>query len=132
VKTDECYPFEVTSFTDSEGACERMIEWKPMIAAILDEHDAAAISAKFHNTLAAMIVAVAEQVGEPVVALSGGCFQNRALLERAIKRLRKAGFRPYWQQRIPPNDGGIALGQILAAGREISDVSGNSGQVDQH
>jgi hydrogenase maturation protein HypF len=108
-----------------------MIEWKPMIAALLEDNDTGLISAKFHNTLAAMIVAVAEQVGEPVVTLSGGCFQNRALLERAIERLRRAGFQPYWQQRIPPNDGGIALGQIAAAVRELSDVSRSSGEIDQ-
>jgi hydrogenase maturation protein HypF len=131
VNTDECYPFEVTSVTSDTGGCERMIEWKPMIAALLEDHDAAAISAKFHNTLAAMIVAVAEQVGEPVVALSGGCFQNRSLLERAIRRLRGAGFQPYWQQQIPLNDGGIALGQIVAAARELSDVSGSSGATNQ-
>ncbi len=61
-----------------------------------------------------MIVAVAERVGEPRVVLSGGCFQNRVLTERAVGRLREAGFRPYWHQRVPPNDGGIALGQIAA------------------
>jgi hydrogenase maturation protein HypF len=132
IKTDECYPYEVTPVTGDERPCERMIEWKPMIAALLEERDVAAISAKFHNTLAALIVAVAEQVGEPVVALSGGCFQNRALLERAIRKLRRAGFQPYWQQQIPPNDGGIALGQIAAAARDIRDVSGSSGQIDQH
>lgn len=129
--TDECYPFEVTSVTSGTGGCGRMIEWKPMIAALLQERDAAVISAKFHNTLVAMIVTIAEQVGEPVVTLSGGCFQNRALLERAIKRLRRAGFHPYWQQHIPANDGGIALGQIVAAARELNDVSRSSGQVDE-
>jgi hydrogenase maturation protein HypF len=98
-----------------------------MILALLEETDAALIAAKFHNTLAAMIVAVAEQVGEPNVALTGGCFQNRALLERTVHRLRSAGFQPYWQQQIPPNDGGIALGQIVAATRGMSDVSGSSG-----
>jgi len=132
VKTDEWYPFEITSVTGDDRSCRRMIEWKPMIAALLDEHDPAVTSAKFHNTLAAIIVAVAEQVGEPVVALSGGCFQNRTLLDRAIKQLRRAGFRPYWQQQIPSNDGGIALGQIMAATRGMSDVSGSSGQSDQH
>jgi hydrogenase maturation protein HypF len=47
--------------------------------------------------------------------LSGGCFQNKYLTERAVCRLRDEGFRPYWHQRVPPNDGGIALGQIVAA-----------------
>ncbi len=78
------------------------------------------ISAKFHNTLVEMMVTVAKQIGEERVILTGGCFQNKYLTERAIQRFRVEGFRPYWHQRIPPNDGGIALGQIMAALREIS------------
>jgi len=115
ITSDECYPFEITPVTTRQGAIERMIEWKPMIGALLKEDDVQHIAAKFHNTLAAMIVAVAKQVGEPIVVMSGGCFQNRTLLEKSIQRLRSAGFTPYWPQRIPPNDGGIALGQIAAA-----------------
>jgi hydrogenase maturation protein HypF len=72
------------------------------------------ISAKFHNTLAEIIVAVARRFGPAQVALSGGCFQNRRLLERTVGRLETEGFRPYWHQRVPPNDGGISLGQIVA------------------
>jgi hydrogenase maturation protein HypF len=77
------------------------------------------VSAKFHNTMAKSIVAVARRVGEERVALTGGCFQNKYLTERAVKLLRDKGFRPYWHQRIPPNDGGIALGQIVAAARAL-------------
>jgi hydrogenase maturation protein HypF len=65
-----------------------------------------------------MILAIVERIGERRVALSGGCFQNRYLTERTVRRLIAAGFSPYWHQRVPPNDGGIALGQILAAARE--------------
>jgi hydrogenase maturation protein HypF len=65
-----------------------------------------------------MIVEVAIRVGEPRVVLTGGCFQNRRLLERAVHGLGSAGFRPYWHQRVPPNDGGISLGQIVACLRE--------------
>jgi hydrogenase maturation protein HypF len=78
------------------------------------------LSAKFHNTLVEMMVAVAKHVGEERVILTGGCFQNKFLTELAIQRLRAAGFQPYWHQRIPPNDGGIALGQIMAASRQLS------------
>ena len=46
--------------------------------------------------------------------LSGGCFQNRYLTEYTVKRLKEESFHPYWHQRIPPNDGGIAVGQIGA------------------
>ena len=49
------------------------------------------------------------------VVLTGGCFQNRYLTERSVQRLLEAGFRPYWHQRVPTNDGGIALGQVMAA-----------------
>lgn len=95
-----------------------IVDWEPMIARIL--HDVAAgtppgvVAARFHNTLADVIVAVATHVGETRVVLTGGCFQNRALTERAIARLRGAGFKPYWHQRVPPNDGGLSLGQIAA------------------
>jgi hydrogenase maturation protein HypF len=71
------------------------------------------LSARFHNTLAEMIVAVAEAIEEPRVVLSGGCFQNRYLLEGTVSRLRHAGFKPYWHQRLPPNDGGICVGQLV-------------------
>ena len=56
-------------------------------------------------------------MGEPKVVLTGGCFQNRRLIERAVEGLRAAGLRPYWHQRVPPNDGGISLGQIAASVR---------------
>jgi hydrogenase maturation protein HypF len=75
------------------------------------------ISAKFHNALVEAIIMTARRVGQRQVALTGGCFQNRYLTERAVKRLAQEGFRPYWHQRVPPNDGGIALGQILAVRR---------------
>jgi len=95
----------------------RLIDWTPMIEAILDDVRAGLpvglIAARFHNSLAATIVDVAQLTGVPRVALSGGCFQNRRLTECTVTRLREAGFQPYWHQRVPPNDGGIALGQIL-------------------
>jgi hydrogenase maturation protein HypF len=132
IKTDEFYPYEITSVTNDSGVEERIIEWKPMIAAMMMETSPAVISAKFHNTLGEIVVAIAQEVGEPTVALTGGCFQNRVLLERCVGKLRAAGFVPYWQQHIPPNDGGIALGQIAAALREGNHVSSSSRQTDQH
>jgi hydrogenase maturation protein HypF len=78
------------------------------------------MAAKFHNTLVEIIVAVARQVGEEKVVLSGGCFQNRYLIERSVQRLIDAGFRPYWHQRVPTNDGGISLGQVMAASHALA------------
>jgi hydrogenase maturation protein HypF len=66
-----------------------------------------------------MMVATAEHVGKSRIALTGGCFQNKYLTEIAVRDLSSAGFRPYWHRRVPPNDGGIALGQIMAAAREL-------------
>jgi hydrogenase maturation protein HypF len=96
-----------------------LLDWSPMIEAILADLKrglpTSQISARFHNALAEVIVTVAKQIGQPRVVLSGGCFQNRYLTERAVQLLREAGFRPYWHQRVPPNDGGISLGQVVAA-----------------
>jgi hydrogenase maturation protein HypF len=112
---DEGYPFDIT-----EGSPNR-VDWAPMISEILIDLQkglpAGNVSAKFHNTLTEIIVAVARKVEVPRIVLTGGCFQNRYLIERAIAHLQAAGFRPYWPQRVPPNDGGIALGQVVAASR---------------
>jgi hydrogenase maturation protein HypF len=95
-----------------------VVDWEPMIAAILrdvaDGVPVGTISGRFHNALANAIAAIAAHVGEPRVVLTGGCFQNRVLTERTIARLREEGFKPYWHQRVPPNDGGLSLGQIAA------------------
>jgi len=111
----EVYPFEL-----SNGVTQ-IIDWAPMIGEILvdlrREILPGVISAKFHNTLAEIIVAVARQIVTRKIVLTGGCFQNGYLLEQAVQRLSQAGFKPYWHQRVPPNDGGIALGQIAAAAR---------------
>jgi hydrogenase maturation protein HypF len=110
VATDAVYPFELRA---------DVLDWEPMIRHILADMaegvSSHVISAQFHNTLVEMIAAVAQRVGEPQVALTGGCFQNRYLQERAIARLRMMGFKPYWHHQVPPNDGGIALGQMVVA-----------------
>lgn len=101
-----------------------VLDWSLMIHSILTDVaggvSTAEISAKFHNALAEAVVAVAKIIGQPRVALSGGCFQNRYLTERTVTRLRAEHFQPYWHQRVPPNDGGIALGQIFAARNNLN------------
>ena len=110
-ETNESYPFVLTT--------AGVLDWGPMMRAILEDirlgSPLGIIARRFHDTLAEMIVAAARSVGERIVVLSGGCFQNAYLLEQAVTRLRAAGFLVSWPERIPPNDGGIALGQILAA-----------------
>jgi hydrogenase maturation protein HypF len=77
----------------------------------------AEIAARFHAWAAELIVAVAERARSEttlnVVALGGGVFQNVVLLEAAQKRLDEQGFTVLSPRRLPPNDGGLALGQLL-------------------
>jgi hydrogenase maturation protein HypF len=105
--TDDCYPFE--------GG-----DWAALVDAV--RHDSAAgiprglIAARFHNALANWIAAVATRTGLRQVALSGGVFQNSYLVERASALLERRGYQVYTHQRVPANDGGIALGQAVLAG----------------
>lgn len=96
-----------------------IVDWEPLIWGILEDVrrkiPVGLMAAKFHNSLVEAVIGVAGLVGQERVVLTGGCFQNRYLTERAVGRLVREGFRPYWQQRIPPNDGGIAPGQVAAA-----------------
>jgi hydrogenase maturation protein HypF len=94
------------------------LDWTPVVRGVVDDVRAgtcaALVSARFHNAMVEAIVAAAARTGLERVVLSGGCFQNRYLLERTVARLSADGFRPVWPQRVPPNDGGIALGQVAA------------------
>ncbi|HEV2394735.1 MAG TPA: carbamoyltransferase HypF [Verrucomicrobiae bacterium] len=96
-----------------------LVDWQPLLEAIVNDlkgqTPCAAIAARFHNGLVEALIKVARQAAQEKVLLSGGCFQNCYLTERTIRRLREEGFRPYWHQRVPPNDGGISLGQVIAA-----------------
>ncbi len=93
-----------------------VLDWEPVVRAILHAVHGGTpvedIAAGFHAALAQGIVDVAIHAGLPEVVLSGGCFQNALLSEWTIQRLRNNGLTPHWHYRIPPNDGGIALGQI--------------------
>lgn len=94
-------------------------DWRPLIEAVHRDVTrgvtATLIAARFHNALANWIVSVAGRVGVRQVALSGGVFQNGYLVERAANLLEARGFHAYTHRRVPPNDGGIALGQAVIA-----------------
>ena len=77
------------------------------------------LAAALHDGLSTAIVDVARRVGRRRVVLTGGCFQNARLTERTVDLLCAAGFAPYFHHRIPPNDGGLAIGQAVFAARPL-------------
>jgi hydrogenase maturation protein HypF len=88
---------------------------------------AAIISARFHETMARAVVLgcsrTREALGLTLVALSGGCFQNRRLTERARELLAARGFEVLLHRRVPPNDGGVAFGQAAVASFQLARAS---------
>jgi hydrogenase maturation protein HypF len=117
-------PYDV-SLNVSESA-PWVLDWAGIIQGILSDQAIGVtpqvIAARFHESLAAGVVRVAEQAGCRRIVLTGGCFQNQQLTRRAADQLRAAGFQPYWHQRVPPNDGGIALGQAAAVRWGVSEI----------
>ena len=111
------YPFDVLA-----GDCWQ-IDMRPAIEAIVRDVLATRprgyVSAAFHNTLAAIVVEVCRRLrtreGINRVCLTGGTFQNVYLLERAVAGLRARNFEVFLHAQVPPNDGGISLGQAVIA-----------------
>jgi hydrogenase maturation protein HypF len=105
-----------------EGA-PALLDWEPLLHALLADLkrgvNAGRLAARFHNSLVDGIARTAEAAGETRVALTGGCFQNRILLERAAERLSALGFTVLLHREVPPNDGGISLGQVLAGAEHL-------------
>ena len=103
------------------GIKKGIIDQLPMIEMIIndirEEIPRPAIAKKFHNTIEKIIIFSAEllrkETGISHVALSGGVFQNAILLENICHGLRERGFSPLVHQLVPPNDGGISLGQAV-------------------
>jgi len=92
-------------------------DWGPLIPAVVADQrggvPVSVIAGRFHNALIAWIVEVAEQSGLQQIMFSGGVFQNRYLTERAAAALEARGYTVHTHRRVPPNDGGIALGQVV-------------------
>ncbi|MDJ0509474.1 MAG: carbamoyltransferase HypF [Crocosphaera sp.] len=108
------YPYEII-----ELDYPLVIDWELIIKGIIEDilqnlsHQE--IATKFHNTLVEIIIDVAQKTKENNILLTGGCFQNKYLTERTILRLKQEKLHPFWHKNVPPNDGGIALGQIIAS-----------------
>ena len=92
-----------------------ILDWKPLIEQVLDALRAHvsvnAIARGFHNALAKGVVQIAQEMSMDDVVLTGGCFQNAVLSEVTTEALRKSGFKVYCHRAVPPNDGGLSIGQ---------------------
>jgi hydrogenase maturation protein HypF len=100
------------------------LDFRPMMESIAKERTApSVVAARFHNTLAGaireMCLRMRRESGIGRVCLSGGTFQNMRLLGLVARALRASGFELFLHRRVPPNDGGIALGQAVIAAERM-------------
>jgi len=123
---DGLYPFAL-----SQGADGLILDHRPLVRAVAEAvqagDPAGLVSARFHNSLSEMIRQVCVRLRTETrldrVALSGGVFQNRYLTERSVRALEKEGFKVLTHSLVPPNDGGLALGQAVIAGHSVLSVA---------
>jgi hydrogenase maturation protein HypF len=119
------YPFEITE-TGEEAACPEadfVVDTRPLTRAVADDTgnalEPATIARRFHSTLVELIVAVCRRLrantGVDAVVLSGGVFMNAVVTSETCGRLRHEGLRVYRHRLVPPNDGGLSLGQLAIA-----------------
>lgn len=110
----------IKDHNDYEGQCAIMLE---DAAAFAQKHPgadpASDLALAFHQSVIDMIIdqcmTIRDESGASQVALTGGTFQNKILMESVLKKLRSRGFSPYYNISVSPNDGGIALGQAYIA-----------------
>ncbi|MCH9765163.1 MAG: carbamoyltransferase HypF [Alphaproteobacteria bacterium] len=135
---DLAYAFEIA---DLEGTAIPVIEptamWKALLGDLMQETPVPVMAARFHKSLAKIICAMVDTLSNAgacngtrytAVALSGGCFQNKVLLEEVETRLSADGFEVLTQSQVPANDGGLALGQaVIAAARNINKPGASRG-----
>jgi hydrogenase maturation protein HypF len=118
--TIETYPFRLVETGD-----RTVLDFSAMLCDLLwelaQDRPRGDLARRFHNTLAAGATSMCEKIraagGLDRVVLSGGVFQNRLLSEGLCTELEERGFQVFTQRLVPPNDGGLALGQAIIAGR---------------
>ena len=127
-----CAPMDVYPFTIGDqvpGQSQGMLlQVTPMIRAIVSDIQRGVpfpqIADRFHRSIAELLATACfkarEQTGLNKVALSGGVFQNQLLLEQLLTRLAEMAFQVYVNRRVPPNDGGISLGQLAIAATRVA------------
>jgi hydrogenase maturation protein HypF len=121
------YPFQLRAEGDA-WAIDTRETIAAAVADLLSGVPAGAISARFHRTVADMIVwgcrAIRRDGGPNAVALSGGTFMNMLLLRQVLPLLGETGFATYIHGRVPANDGGLSLGQAILADSRVGSRNG--------
>ena len=120
------YPFGLVAAGD-----QWLLDPAPLWQALLDDlargQDRGSMARRFHLGLAQAAADLASQMaterGLATVALSGGVFQNKTLFEAIAQRLRQQGLRVLAHRQVPANDGGLALGQAVAAAARLIPLS---------
>ena len=116
----EVLPFEILRNPDDSYILDVSAAIRAIVEDISSGKSMEEIASAFHATLAAafasMSLEMRKETGINRVALSGGCFQNRLLLEGTMAELKKNGFDVYCHSQVPANDGGVSLGQAVIAG----------------
>ncbi|MFJ9412094.1 carbamoyltransferase HypF [Streptomyces sp. NPDC101393] len=119
------YAFALRSAPPAAAGADTVADPAPVLTAVVRDVRAgvapALIAARFHTAVAALVrdwcVAARDRAGLTTVALSGGVFANVLLAGATARLLRQDGFTVLLHRRVPPNDGGLALGQIVVAAR---------------
>jgi hydrogenase maturation protein HypF len=127
-KIAESYPFE-TANPHPHSTDSLELDTRPMIRAIVADLGAATpaaiIARRFHSTLVELILQTCRRLGDLAgitkVVLSGGVFMNALLVSETASHLKSQGFYPFHQHQAPPNDGGLSLGQVAIAARQIGE-----------
>lgn len=122
------YPFAIPRLNAQLPYIEPLGMWQALLGDLVLETPKEIIAARFHKGLARVIVAMVktlttrdEQRCTNTVALTGGVFQNKVLLEQVISRLEQENFHVLTHHQVPANDGGLALGQAtIAAARNLT------------
>ena len=113
-------PFDILHNPDDSYILDMSASIRAIVENIFSRKSMEEISSAFHYTLAAAFAAISLEMRKATginrVALSGGCFQNRILLEGSVAELKKNGFDVYCHSQVPTNDGGVSLGQAVVAG----------------
>jgi hydrogenase maturation protein HypF len=135
VAPDEGYPFEVAATPAGNPAgATFVVDTRPLIRAVAADAarrtEAARIARRFHAAVVEIIAAVCGRLrattGCTTVVLSGGVFLNALLSSEVSARLAGAGFRVYRHRLVPPNDGGLSLGQLAVAAARCSCPEGGA------